>query len=137
MSTRPWPKRSIEQARNGSRWCGRSIALCKTKVELTVTHMAELELRQAIVRWQCADKRRYYVATVQRDLFGDIEVWRCWGGSGSRRGGQQVSPVADETSAARLMTEIGRRRISRGYAMALLQPEISRCGTAAAPKSTP
>ena len=76
--------------------------------------MADRESLPVAQRWECADKRRYYVAVIQRDLFGDIEVWRCWGGIGSRRGGQQVSPANDQVRAISLLHDIGRRRASRG-----------------------
>jgi len=69
----------------------------------------------AAVRWECVDKHRYYMACVQRNLFGELEVWRAWGGIGSLHGGQQCDPVADLKAAVAKLATIERRRRARGY----------------------
>lgn len=74
----------------------------------------EVETLPAAQRWECAEKRRYYIACVQRNLFGEVEVWRAWGGIGSRCGGQQFQPVGN-AAADELLTAISKRRHARGY----------------------
>ena len=76
---------------------------------------SESEPLPAAERWEYAKKGRYYLACVQRNLFGDLEVWRAWGGIGSRRGGQQFDPVSDVDSARVRLAAIDRRRRARGY----------------------
>ena len=67
-------------------------------------------------RWECAEKRRYYLVRVQRNLFAELEVWRAWGDIGSARGGQRVDPVADLDAACARVAVIEQRRRVRGYA---------------------
>jgi predicted DNA-binding WGR domain protein len=76
---------------------------------------AELNAMPAPLRWECEATRRYYGASVQTNLFGEIEVWRFWGGIGSKRGGEMHEPVPDIATAARTLAVISKRRTARGY----------------------
>jgi predicted DNA-binding WGR domain protein len=75
----------------------------------------EHEVLPAAERWEHAAKGRYYTTCVQRNLFGDLEVWRAWGGIGSRRGGQLCDPVVDAAAASARLATINQRRQARGY----------------------
>lgn len=70
------------------------------------------------LRWEHRDAGRYYEAAVQRDLFGGWVVWRCWGGIGSPRGGQQTDPAADEQAGQAALQRVAKRRQRRGYELA-------------------
>lgn len=48
-------------------------------------------LRAASMRLYLTPER-FYAVTVQRDLFGERVIVRCWGGRGSRRGGMASEP---------------------------------------------
>lgn len=67
------------------------------------------------VRWERHDAGRYYEAVVQRDLFGGWELWRCWGGIGSPRGGQRADPAPDEQAGLDALRRVALRRQRRGY----------------------
>ena len=77
---------------------------------------SDVEALPAAQRWECAEKRRYYLVCVQRNLFDDLEVWRAWGGIGSARGGQRIEPVANLDAASARVAVIEQRRRVRGYA---------------------
>jgi WGR domain len=76
---------------------------------------SDVEALPAAQRWECAEKRRYYVVCVQRNFFDELEVWRAWGGIGSARGGQRVDPVTDIDAACARVVVIEQRRRVRGY----------------------
>jgi len=67
------------------------------------------------LRWEHRQTRRFYEAVVQQDLFGDWEVWRCWGGIGSTRGGQLHEPAPHEAAGSAAMAMLATRRRRRGY----------------------
>ena len=76
---------------------------------------SDVEALPRAQRWVCAEKRRYYLVCVQRNLFDELEVWRAWGGIDSERGGQRVDPVADLDAASARIVMIEQRRRARGY----------------------
>lgn len=64
-------------------------------------------------RWESAD--RYYMAWIQRDLFGGLELATVWGGKGNRLGGARYVPVASLDAAVAAIAELDRRRRARQY----------------------
>jgi hypothetical protein len=64
-------------------------------------------------RWET--DTRYYVAMVQRDLFGDLEVLQFWGGKTSERGGWKKLPMPDSVAAFAFIEKIGKKRIAHKY----------------------
>ncbi len=67
------------------------------------------------MEWINPEKRRYYRATVKHDLLGFTVVVRDYGSLDTARGGRQVD-IADSTQDAdRLMVQIGKVRLRRGY----------------------
>jgi predicted DNA-binding WGR domain protein len=70
------------------------------------------------MRWENLNRRRYYEAVVQQDLFGGWEVWRTWGGIGSARGGQLVAPSSSAQAGLAELEALAKRRQRGGYAMA-------------------
>ncbi len=58
---------------------------------------------------------RYYICTVQQDLFGLWEVWRAWGGKGSALGDSMRQEAQDEAHARQLLAEVLALRERRGY----------------------
>lgn len=66
-----------------------------------------------ILRWQTDS--RYYLAAVQHDLFGQLEVVHCWGGRHNRLGGMRSFPVADEIEADQHLIALHKLRVRRGY----------------------
>lgn len=63
---------------------------------------------------QTRNMRRFYLMTVQRDLFGGARLVREWGRIGSA-GRVQVSHHADEGKAIDALTDIARSKRKRGY----------------------
>ena len=53
------------------------------------------EFAQRPVRWENPTTARFYEATLQRNLFGELELLLVWGGIGARRGGHQCHPMND------------------------------------------
>ena len=60
--------------------------------------------------------RRFYLMTVQRDLFGGAVLIKEWGRIGSA-GQMQVSHHVDEGSAIDVLSEVAKAKQKRGYAL--------------------
>lgn len=58
--------------------------------------------------------RRFYVMTVQRDLFGGVSLIREWGRVGSA-GKVMISYHRDEGQAVNVLSDIARSKHKRGY----------------------
>lgn len=67
----------------------------------------------SIRRWE--SECRYYMAWVQRDLFGGLELATVWGGKDNRLGGVRYLPVASLDAAAAALVKLDRRRRARRY----------------------
>lgn len=65
------------------------------------------------LRWETED--RYYTATLTRNLFGDWEVIRAWGGKGKASGSHRIDQVADPDSGSKLLADLDRKRRLDGY----------------------
>ena len=61
--------------------------------------------------------RRFYIMTVQRDLFGGASLIREWGRIGSS-GKVQVTHHPDEGQAVNALADIARAKNKRGYDIA-------------------
>ena len=60
-------------------------------------------------------RTRFYVATLDRDLFGQWSVTRSWGSSRNGQGGGRVTVVSDFDSGRTLLRAITSRRKKMGY----------------------
>ena len=60
--------------------------------------------------------RRFYVMTVQRDLFGKTSLQREWGRIGSR-GTVRVDPHGDEGLAISALLKLAAAKRKRGYTL--------------------
>ena len=58
------------------------------------------EFEQRPMRWENPTTARFYEATLQRNLFGELELLLVWGGIGARWGGHQCHPMNDAAQAA-------------------------------------
>ena len=76
--------------------------------------------QQRPVRWENRRSLRFYEATLQRNLFGELELLLVWGGIGSVRGGHQCHPMNDAAQAAAELAALCMLRERRGYGL--------RCG---------
>jgi hypothetical protein len=65
--------------------------------------------------WIHQEKRRYYRAHLQTDLFGDWALIRSWGSLDSHHGQVRTERVDSQTKGRQIMAGIGRRRASHGY----------------------
>ena len=68
-------------------------------------------------RWENVVAGRYYEARVVRDLFGDWQVMRVWGGIGNAHGALRFDPLLGPDAAAAALAVIGKRRAQRGYVL--------------------
>jgi len=68
-----------------------------------------------VLRWENRTSGRYYLAMARRNLWGEWEVWRLWGGLGSQRGGERSDPAAHEQAALDALACVAKRRAQRGY----------------------
>ena len=71
--------------------------------------------REGTRRWENRVKARYYEARLLSNLFGELEVFRVWGGIGSALGGHRCEPVADIPAGHDVLASIEKRRAVRGY----------------------
>ena len=69
------------------------------------------------MEWLNESKRRYYRATVERDLIGDLVVVQEYGSLDSARGNRIRRPVTDYREADKVLWGIGQKRASHGYQM--------------------
>ena len=65
--------------------------------------------------WIHEEKRRYYRAWVQQDLFGDWVLCCRWGSLDSARGGHKTFLCSTQEEGAAHLQKFSKRRISRGY----------------------
>ncbi len=73
-------------------------------------------------RWETAT--RYYMAWMQRNLWGELELARVWGGKASAQGRVRFDVVADDTQGQRLLLRLQRQRQRRGYVRVLPPPDL-------------
>ena len=64
-------------------------------------------------RWET--DRRYYMAEICQDLFGEWLVKRSWGGQQSLRGNNLTTHAEDYTHALAMLDDVAKRRRARGY----------------------
>ena len=77
-------------------------------------------LRQAPVspvfcRWERGT--RYYLAQLDRDLFGEWVLTRIWGRKGTAQGCRVSEPVRDEAEGLRKLQAVAKRRKQHGYGL--------------------
>jgi hypothetical protein len=65
--------------------------------------------------WINPEKRRYYRACLQTDLFGDWTLTRCWGSLDSHHGQVRTELVDNQAHGLRVLAGIEKRRTIRGY----------------------
>ena len=65
--------------------------------------------------WINPEKRRYYRAHLQVDLFGDWTLTRCWGSLDSHLGQVRTELVVNQVHGLRVLAGIDKRRSIRGY----------------------
>jgi predicted DNA-binding WGR domain protein len=57
---------------------------------------------------------RFYMLTIERDLFGTIRLVRCWGRIGTR-GRELAEEFETETEAAKALEAVAQAKRRRGY----------------------
>lgn len=70
---------------------------------------------ELIVSRRWTTNRRYYSAHVLKDLLGDWQLVRVWGGRGTRLGCYSITPTATQAEAVALLEREEARRRRRGY----------------------
>ncbi len=73
-----------------------------------------------MIRWETTT--RYYLASVQPDLFGEWELFRAWGAKGSGLGNQMRQSARDREHARELLCVVARERQARGYRLVSAEP---------------
>ena len=68
-----------------------------------------------MLRWHHPEKRRYYKAFLQYDLFGELCLVREWGSMDTGRGNFDQLPCPDIEAARQALRALRRRRKQRGY----------------------
>jgi predicted DNA-binding WGR domain protein len=79
--------------------------------------MCEDTEQSFVLRFEKAAAQRFYELRVQRDLFGDHELWQVWGSTVSRCGNSLVRPMRSLVEAREAVTREARRRQTRGYVL--------------------
>lgn len=77
----------------------------------------EKDIMPPVHRWENATMGRYYEARVVRDLFGDWQIMRAWGGIGSARGALRFDPLLVPEAFVGEVARIDKRRVQRGYVL--------------------
>ncbi|PVV12960.1 MAG: hypothetical protein B6D77_04995 [gamma proteobacterium symbiont of Ctena orbiculata] len=68
--------------------------------------------------WIHQEKRRYYRAHLQPDLFGTWTLTRCWGSLDSQHGQVRTELVASQGKGQQILAGINKRRANHGYRLA-------------------
>lgn len=58
---------------------------------------------------------RYYTATIQHDLLGDLVLYKCWGGRQSHIHHSETIPLSSEQQGMELIEQIHRIRLRHRY----------------------
>lgn len=82
------------------------------------------QVQPACHRWENVSAGRYYEARMVRDLFGDWQVMRVWGGIGSGHGAVRFAPLAEPGAFAAVLERIDKRRAQRGLHPAAVKPNL-------------
>lgn len=69
------------------------------------------------MEWVHTEKRRYYRASAEIDLLGDMVVVQDYGSLDTARGGRLIRIVRDLEEARRVLISIGSVRARHGYLM--------------------
>ena len=72
-------------------------------------------IKNNLIRWEKDTK--YYQVIYHKDLLGDLVVLVMWGSQVSGIGRHKVIIVDSDIEAKSVITDIGRRRVKRGYAL--------------------
>ena len=67
------------------------------------------------LRWEHAEKKRYYHVILNQDLFGDWVITKAWGGINQATGRITHSPCHSSEKARLLIKKITKIREKRGY----------------------
>ena len=67
------------------------------------------------MRIEFVTDKRGYSLELERDLFGDVVLRRRWYSLRSRRHGGKQQVFPDEMSAIKVLEEVERTRLRRGY----------------------
>lgn len=65
------------------------------------------------VRW--LSRNRYYNAAIQRDLLGDLVLYKCWGGRESHIHHSETIPLKSEAEGLELIERLHRMRVRHRY----------------------
>lgn len=60
-------------------------------------------------------RNRYYTATIQRDLLGDLVLYKCWGGRQSHIHHSETIPLESEQQGMDIIEQIHRIRTRHRY----------------------
>lgn len=65
--------------------------------------------------WVHRQKRRYYRAYLNRDLFGAVFLHCAWGSLDSKQGGERSEVFSHWREARERLEQVGKRRQQHGY----------------------
>lgn len=68
-----------------------------------------------MLRWKNTENRRFYKASIQTDLFGNLFVLLEWGSEYNRRGNYQSVPCQDLAEVKKSLRKVFRRRKQKRY----------------------
>ncbi len=68
-----------------------------------------------MIRWVHFDKRRFYRASLQVDLFGDLYLQLAWGSLDSKRGSSMKVPCTTVAEARKELRDVFKTRRQHGY----------------------
>lgn len=77
-----------------------------------------------LYKWLNREKSRYYTIAVHKTFPDEIVLNYAWGGCNSNRGGKKNLLVHTEEEAQKYITQMMKRRKSRGYE--LVTPQKNR-----------
>lgn len=69
-------------------------------------------MNNMVLRWET--ERRYYVAYLHRDLWGEVILTRAWGGRGSRLGNVRTDHLQPD-QVDTVLAELAKRRAQHKY----------------------
>lgn len=74
-----------------------------------------------VAEYEFESPNRRYMLWLGRDLLGDLQLIRKWQGKKTKRGGQKIDFVLDESAGLKKVRQIAGTRLRHGYSVTFMR----------------